>query len=116
MKFLVDRCVGHRLSVWLRGQGHDVVESREVGHDPGDWELLKQAAVAGRILVTIDTDFGELIYVRRARHAGLVRLPDVPVKQRVALMSQTIERHRAALENQAVVTIRGGRVRISLQP
>ncbi len=38
-------------------------------------ELLKQAAVTGRIPVTIDTDFGELVYVRRARHAGLVRHP-----------------------------------------
>ncbi len=116
MKFLVDRCVGHRLSVWLRDQGHDVVESRELGQDPGDWELLKQAEAAGRILLTIDTDFGELIYVRRASHAGLVRLPDVPVDQRIAVMSQVFERHSAALENRAVVTIRGGRVRISWQP
>jgi predicted nuclease of predicted toxin-antitoxin system len=48
--------------------------------------------------VTIDTDFGELVYVRRARHAGLVRLPDVPVEQRIALMAQALERHRTALE------------------
>ena len=116
MKFLVDRCVGRRLSDWLRDQGHDVVESRELGQDPGDWELLKQAEATGRILVTIDTDFGELIYVRRAGHAGLVRLPDAPVDQRIAVMSQVIERHCAALENQAVVTVRGGRVRISRQP
>ncbi len=57
-------------------------------------ELLKQAAVTGRILVTIDTDFGELVYVRRARHAGLVRLPDVPVEQRIDLMAQALERQR----------------------
>jgi predicted nuclease of predicted toxin-antitoxin system len=63
MKFLVDRCAGHRLAEWLRSQGHDVLESRELGQDPGDRELLERAAADGRVLVTIDTDFGELVYV-----------------------------------------------------
>ncbi len=116
MRFLVDRCAGHRLSEWLRGQGHNVVDSRELGHDPGDRELLERAAAGGRILVTIDTDFGELVYVRQAQHAGLVRLPDVPAEQRIALMADALKRHRTALEERAIVTIRGGRVRISRQP
>src|SRR5207249_12154215 len=33
VKFLIDRCAGHRLAEWLRAQGHDVVESRERGPD-----------------------------------------------------------------------------------
>ena len=64
MRFLVDRCAGRRLAEWLRNQGHDVVEARELGADPGDRALLERAAADGRILVTIDTDFGELIYVQ----------------------------------------------------
>ena len=44
----------------------------------GDRALLDWAAKETRILVTIDTDFGELIYVENLSHAGLVRLPDVP--------------------------------------
>jgi predicted nuclease of predicted toxin-antitoxin system len=40
MKFLLDRCAGRRLADWLRTQGHDVVESRERGPDPGDLTLL----------------------------------------------------------------------------
>ena len=58
MKFLLDRCAGHLLAVWLQGQGHDVVESRDRGVDPGDEELLSIAHAEGRVLVTIDTDFG----------------------------------------------------------
>ncbi|MGH8521772.1 MAG: DUF5615 family PIN-like protein, partial [Gammaproteobacteria bacterium] len=53
MKFLIDRCAGHRLSEWLRAQGHDVVESRERGPDPGDRVLLEWARAEDRILVTI---------------------------------------------------------------
>ena len=116
MKFLVDRCAGRRLAEWLRDQSHDVVESRALGPDPGDQALLERAATEGRILVTIDTDFGELVYVRDVPHAGLVRLPDVSAAQRIALMAEVLEQHRQALERQAVVTVRGGRVRISQPP
>jgi hypothetical protein len=31
MRFLIDRCAGRLLADWLRTQGHDVVESRELG-------------------------------------------------------------------------------------
>ena len=84
MKFLVDRCAGRRLAEWLRDQGHDVMESRARGPAPGDHALLERAATEGRILVMIDTDFGELVSVRDIPHAGLVRLPDVPVMRRSA--------------------------------
>lgn len=87
MKFLVDRCAGRRLAEWLRGQGHDVIESQEWGPDPGDRVLLERAAADERILVTLDTDFGELVYVEEMPHAGLVRLPDVPAERRIALMT-----------------------------
>ena len=68
------------------------------------------------ILVTIDTDFGKLVFVWEVPHAGLVRLPDVPAEQRIALMAELLKRHRQALEMQAIITIRGGRIRISQPP
>ena len=80
MRFLVDRCAGRRLAEWLHSAGHDVVEVRLLGPDPGDRALLEMAAADSRILVTIDTDFGELIYLRGSPHAGLIRLPDAPQK------------------------------------
>ena len=116
MKFLIDQCAGRLLAEWLRGQGHDVVESRERGPDPGDRALLKIASNEQRILVTIDTDFGKLVFVWEVPHAGLVRLPDVPAEQRIALMAELLKRHRQALEMQAIITIRGGRIRISQPP
>lgn len=62
VKFLIDRCAGHRLAEWLRQQGHDVVQSRERGPDPRDRILLAWAASEQRILVTMDKDFGEFIF------------------------------------------------------
>lgn len=116
MRFLVDRCAGRKLAEWLRSQGHDVLEARVLGQDPGDTALLELAESEDRVLITIDTDFGELIYLREVPHAGLVRLPDVPAEDRIALVSEVIQHHRRALEDRAVVTLRGGRIRISHPP
>ena len=116
MKFLVDRCAGRLLADWLRNQGHDVVESRELGPDPGDRALLDWAAKETRILVTIDSDFGELIYLEHVSHAGLVRLPDVPARERQLIFQDLLERYEAELQGAAIITVRGGRIRISKGP
>ena len=76
----------------------------------------ERANTEHRILVTIDTDFGELVFVHDVAHSGLVRLPDVPAKRRIALMAELLKRHRQALEIGDVVTIRGDRIRISRSP
>ena len=86
------------------------------GPDPGDQALLERAAAEGRVLVTIDTDFGELVYVQAVPHAGMVRLPDVPAEERIALMAQVLERHREALEVRAIITVRRRQIRISRPP
>ncbi|MGQ0595610.1 MAG: DUF5615 family PIN-like protein [Gammaproteobacteria bacterium] len=113
MKFLIDRCAGHRLSEWLRAQGHDVVECRERGPDPGDRALLEWAAAENRILVTMDKDFGTLVFLDKAPHRGMIRLPDVSADRRIQMMEQVLENHSTALLNRAIVTLRGGRIRVS---
>lgn len=116
MRFLVDRCAGARLAEWLRTEGHDVVESRERGPDPGDQKLLDWARNECRVLVTIDTDFGKLLFVHRAQHAGLVRLPDVPATTRIDIMRQVIERYAEELDRGAIITVRGSRIRVTHPP
>ena len=52
MRFLIDRCAGRLLADWLRTrtQGHDVVESRELGPDPGDRAFI--TVTGGRIRIS----------------------------------------------------------------
>lgn len=113
MKFLVDRCAGHRVAEWLRQVGHDVVEARERYPDPGDQALLEWAVSEDRIVVTIDTDFGELVFAHSHAHRGLVRLPDLPADQRIVLMERILTSYSQELEAKAIVTIQGQRIRIS---
>lgn len=113
MKFLIDRCAGRRLADWLRQRGHDVVESQERGADPGDRSLLVWADSEQRILVTMDKDFGKLIFASGEAHSGVVRLPDVPAEVRIALMDMLLTNHDEDLRGGAVITVKGDRVRIS---
>jgi predicted nuclease of predicted toxin-antitoxin system len=113
MKFMIDRCAGRRLAEWLSSRGHDVIETRSLGQDPGDRVILEWVAEENRILVTIDTDFGQLVYVNGARHCGIVRLPDVPVQKRIQLMEEVITRYRSQLETGQLITVRGDKIRVS---
>ncbi|MBI3450425.1 MAG: DUF5615 family PIN-like protein [Acidobacteria bacterium] len=113
MKFLIDRCAGRRLADWLRQQGHDIVEARSEGSDPGDRNILRRAVAEDRVLVTIDTDFGEFVFVDREPHRGLIRLPDVPAGRRILLMRRILETYTPEVIAGSVITVRGERIRVS---
>ncbi|MBI5178727.1 MAG: DUF5615 family PIN-like protein [Nitrospinae bacterium] len=101
------------MAVWLREQGHDVVETKERGADPGDRVILEWAVAEQRVLITMDKDFGELVFSRGSAHCGIVRLPDLPAEGRIELMQKLFKNHSNELEEQLVITIRGERIRIS---
>lgn len=90
-----------------------MVESRERGRDPGDRMLLEWAVQGSRILITIDTDFGQLFFLEGQPHSGLIRLPDVPSNERVLIIKDLIHRFSNELESHAIITVRGGKIRIS---
>jgi len=46
-------------------------------------------------------------------HTGIVRLPDLPAAQRIALMERVIERYADALADGAMLTVGADHVRIS---
>jgi predicted nuclease of predicted toxin-antitoxin system len=81
--------------------------------DPGDAALLRLAADEGRVLVTIDTDFGTLVYLSGAAHAGIIRLPDVPATRRIALMEQILTSKTETEIAGAIITASDSRIRFS---
>ncbi|HEU4418981.1 MAG TPA: DUF5615 family PIN-like protein, partial [Planctomycetota bacterium] len=98
---------------WLASAGHDVFDANTWDKDPGDAAILQRALAEDRILITIDRDFGLLVFAEERPHRGLVRLPDCPSGERIAILADLLDRHRAKMEERAVITVRGGRVRIS---
>lgn len=81
MKFLADECFDARLSDARREEGHDVFLVREVMSGARDATVLTWAYAEERILLTEDTDFGELVYRLKCPAHGviLLRLELAPV-------------------------------------
>ncbi|WP_225889305.1 DUF5615 family PIN-like protein [Halomicronema hongdechloris] len=81
MKLLLDSCVWGGAKLPLSEAGHDVVWAGDWDSDPGDAEILLTAYQEGRVLVTIDKDFGELAIVRGTPHCGIIRLVNWKARQ-----------------------------------
>ncbi|MCA0435880.1 MAG: DUF5615 family PIN-like protein [Austwickia sp.] len=73
MRFLLDECLSQRLGPLLAQAGHDVghvVHSDLAGHN--DVDVLEAARLQDRVLVSSDTDFGELLAMGGASLPSLI--------------------------------------------
>lgn len=112
MKLLLDSCVWGGALKTLQDAGHDVVWSGNWSKDPGDMEILAAAHREGRILVTLDKDFGELALVRRIPHSGILRLVNFSAKQQAIVCMEVLGLHGDELRAGAIITAEPGRLRI----
>ncbi len=112
MKLLLDTCVWGGAARQLTGRGHDVLWSGAWEMDPGDREILRIAHQEGRILVTLDKDFGELAIVYRYPHSGIIRLVGIPSRHQADYIHYVLRQHGDALALGAIVTLDQERMRI----
>ena len=61
MNFLADECCDAPIVAGLRDDGHDVLWASEAYRGAEDTLVLAEAVAQGRILITEDKDFGELV-------------------------------------------------------
>lgn len=112
MKVLLDSCVSGSLIEQLAPAGHDVAWVGNWDRDPGDEEILARAHEEGRVLVTLDKDFGELAVVRGMPHSGIVRIVNVPTRWQAEVCRRVFDLHGSELQAGAIVTAGPGRLRI----
>ena len=112
MRLLLDTCVALGAVEALRRSGHDVAWSGELDRDPGDEALLDMAIREGRVLITLDKDFGELAVVRALRHCGIVRLVGFRALEQGEACRKTLERYGQELAGGALLTVEPSRVRV----
>jgi predicted nuclease of predicted toxin-antitoxin system len=78
VKLLLDQDVYETTARFLIGLGHDVVRVAELGLATApDEENLRRAAELGRIFITRDRDYGNLVFVREIR-TGVIYLRILP--------------------------------------
>lgn len=112
MKVLLDTCAWGGAKEVISACGHDAIWAGDWPQDPGDEEILSQAHAEGRVLVTLDKDFGELAVVRGHSHSGIVRLVDISATRQAAVCLWILDRYGTELAQGAIVTVDARRVRI----
>ena len=112
MKLLLDTCVWGGAKATLSAAGYDVIWAGERGQDPGDEALLDEASRAGRVLITLDKDFGELAVLHNVAHTGIVRLVGFRSNQQAVICERLLPVYRKELAAGALITVEPGRVRI----
>ncbi len=107
MKFLVDECTGTSVAVWFASQGYEVFSVFDSLRGATDDELLNKAVTENYILVTMDKDFGEMIFRYQKPHKGIVFLRCEPnnFKKRIETLSYLLANYSEKLPlNFVVVT------------
>jgi predicted nuclease of predicted toxin-antitoxin system len=111
---LLDTCVWHGVRDALIAASEDVIWAGDWAEDPGDEQILRTAYREGRILVTLDKDFGELAILKKHPHSGILRLVNLSTKQQITVCLHVLSRYQQELEAGAIVTAERDRVRIRL--
>ncbi|HEX9923227.1 MAG TPA: DUF5615 family PIN-like protein [Anaerolineae bacterium] len=112
MKVLLDTCVWGGAKQVLHTAGDEVIWSGDWPQDPGDEEILARAHREGRVLVTLDKDFGELAVVYNQSHSGILRLVNLSARQQGPICLRILESHGDELQAGAIITADSQRVRI----
>ena len=95
MKILVDVSAGRAVTDTLRNLGHDAASVRDVDPRMADVDILAWAVRDGRLVVTMDKDFGALVYRSGQSHAGvlLLRLEAMRTAEKVQIVTDIFANH-----------------------
>jgi predicted nuclease of predicted toxin-antitoxin system len=113
LRFLVDVNAGLGVADALRGEGHDVRFAGDLDWRLADNTMLSIALEEKRIIVTMDTDFGELVHGAQQHHAGvlLLRMPGAHRADKMKVVMEIVERYGGQLPGHFCV-YRAGKLRV----
>jgi predicted nuclease of predicted toxin-antitoxin system len=112
VKVLLDTCVWGGVQQVLKAAGHDVIWAGDWDKDPGDEEILSIAHQEGRVLVTLDKDFGELAVLFGRPHSGILRLVNLSSQEQGIICVKVLKDYRINLAHGALITAERDRVRV----
>jgi predicted nuclease of predicted toxin-antitoxin system len=101
----------------LRAAGHDVLAIAESATGASDEAVIARALSEGRVLITEDRDFGELVYARGHSAAGVmfVKFTSRARGARPAAVVEALAKLGARLRDGFTV-VEPGRVRVGRRP
>ena len=116
IKLLMDVGVGKKVDLWLLNHGYNVKRARDINPRMPDHEILRMAVTEGRMVVTMDKDFGDLVYNSGQPHAGvlLLRLEDANSDEKIKVVKAILEKYSERICNNFCV-YKDGKLRIKVK-
>lgn len=117
IKFLVDECMGSKVSDWLENKGYDVAFVGDIMRAAKDYAVLDKALSENRIVITSDKDFGELVFSKHLTHCGiiLIRLANGKPQNRIDVLEKLLNNHFNEL-NDNFITVYDTSIKIKKPP
>ena len=111
--------VAMRMVEWLREQGHDALHLREQNlHRAADSEIFRKAATEGRVLLTFDLDFGEIVALSGEEKVSVVlfRLHNTRTPHAIDRLNVVLRETAEVLEKGAIIVVEENRLRVRRLP
>ena len=101
LKFIVDVGVGKTIERYLQKEGYDTKAVRDVDPSMEDEQIIRVAVTEKRIVITMDKDFGELVYHSSMEHCGvlLLRLEDANGAENLEVIQSIMKNYSDRLMN-----------------
>lgn len=115
MKFLLDENLGKSLALFLTHLEHTVFRIKNIYPGAEDFEVLDLAVEKNAVLVTLDKDYGELIFKEGKSHTGVIflRLEDQTLVNTQRVVKWLLSDYEDKLENSfTTVTEKDGKLKV----
>ena len=119
MKLLLDQGLPRSAAALLSDRGFDTVHAGDIGLAAApDALIIERARDEGRTIVTLDADFHALIALVGGSGPSVIRIREQGLKgpDLASVVAETVGLCQADLKSGAVVTVRGGSVRVRRLP
>ena len=112
-KFVIDVGVGRIIETWLIEQKFVVFSIMSINSEMADTEIIELANRENAIIISMDKDFGELIFKNKIQHKGvlLLRLEDAVAEEKLAVIQNIFPEQVLVIKNKFAV-YQNGRLRI----
>jgi len=113
LKFILDAGVGKKVHTFLTNSGFDAISILDIDPSMADSDILSIAEQEQRMVITMDKDFGELVYRSGQQHFGvlLLRLEDASGSEKAEIVAIILNEYASEIEGKFSV-FQNGRLRI----